>query len=149
MRTETAYDDAYATCESTFAWLRVMSEDLQSDSVTSLLGIAPTHTQLRGEQRSPASTRQHKYSGWFLESESHVESRDARRHLDWLLAQLQGKAGAIATLKRQGNLVDVCVRWNSYGHGGPTLNAQHMAQLGELGIELWFDIYFVGRDSAG
>jgi len=86
MRTDTAYDDAYATCESTFAWLRVMSEDLRPDSVTSLLDITPTHTQVRGKLSGPKSTRKHKYSGWFLESEVHVESRDARRHLDWLLA---------------------------------------------------------------
>lgn len=149
MRTETSYDDEYATCAYTHAWLRVMSEDLQPEAVTSALGIQPTTTQVRGGLRSPNSKHTHKFGGWFLESAGHVQSRDSRRHLDWLLSQLHGKATAIAELKDQGNLVDLCVRWDSVGHGGPSLNPTHMVQLGELGIELWFDVYFAGESDAG
>jgi Domain of unknown function (DUF4279) len=149
MHSETPYDDQYATCISTSAWLRVMSESLQPERATALLGVQPTRTQVRDELATPASKHPFKYSGWFLESLSHVQSRDARRHIDWLLQQLRGKATAIAELKGQGHTVDVCVYWESVGQGGPTLGATQMAQLGELGVELWFDIYFGGKDSAG
>ena len=149
MRTTTPYDDEYATCVYTHAWLRVMSEDLQPESVTLLLGIQPTRTQVRGDLPQPTSKHPYQFSGWFLESAGQVQSRDSRRHLDWLLAQLQGKAAAIAKLKDQGFLVDLCVRWDSIGHGGPTLTPTQMTQLGELGIELWFDVYLAGEDDAG
>jgi hypothetical protein len=78
-----------------------------------------------------------------------VQSRDARRHIDWLLRQLEHEAAAIAELKADGHLVDICVYWLSAGQGGPTLDSSHMVQLGKLGVELWFDIYFAGNDGAG
>jgi Domain of unknown function (DUF4279) len=148
MQPATPYDDDYATCVSTSAGFRVMSENLRPESVTALLGLQPTRTQVRGELPQPASKYPFKYGGWFLESLGHVRSRDSRRHIDWLLQQLSSKAAAIAELKAQGHLVDLCVYWESAGQGGPTLGPSQMAKLGELGIELWFDIYFAGKDSA-
>lgn len=149
MHAQTPYDDEYATCASTSAGLRVMSESLQPGVVTARLGVQPSRTQVHGELPRPASKHPFKYGGWFLESKGHIQSRDARRHIDWLLQQLRGKEVAIAEFKAEGHTVDVCVYWESVGHGGPTLDPSHMIQLGELGIELWFDIYFPGKDSAG
>ena len=149
MHSETPNDDEYATCVSTSARLRVMGETLRPELATALLGVQPTRTQVRGELPSPTSNHPFKYGGWFLESLGQVQSRDSRRHIDWLLQQLLGKATAIAELKAQGHMVDVCVYWESVGQGGPTLGASQMAQLGELGVELWFDIYFARKDSAG
>jgi hypothetical protein len=123
-----------------------MSEELSPGTVTALLAIQPTRTQVRGDLPRPTSKHPYKSGGWFLESADHVQSRDSRRHLDWLLAQLHGKAAAIADLKDRGYLVDLCVRWDSVGHGGPTLDPTQMRYLGELGIELWFDVYFAGED---
>src|SRR5688500_8918020 len=127
MEAQTPYDDDYATCVATSAWLRVMSESLLPTAVTACLGVQPSRTQVRGELPQPTSKHPFKYGGWFLESKGHVQSRDARRHIDWLLLQLQGKAAAIAQLKAQGHLVDVCVYWESVGQGGPTLDPSHMA----------------------
>jgi hypothetical protein len=126
-----------------------MSDDLQPEMVTALLGIQPTHAQIRGALPSPSSKHPFRSGGWFLESADHIQSRDSRRHLDWLLNQLHGKAPAIAKLQARGCLVDLCIYWVSVGQGGPTLSSSQMAQLGELGIELWFDIYFDRKDSAG
>jgi hypothetical protein len=113
VRTETEYDDEYSTCVYTHAWLRVMGEELQPESVTLLFGIEPTRTQVRGGLPKPTSKHPYKCGGWFLETAGEVQSRDSRRHLDWLLAQLQGKATAVAKLQEQGYLVDLCIRWDS------------------------------------
>lgn len=147
MHTQTPYDDSYATCVSTFARLRIMGENLEPETVSALLCLQPNRTQVRGELPQPTSKHPFRYSGWFLGTEGRVQSRDARRHIDWLLLLLHGKADAIAQLKSEGNLVDICVYWESVGQGGPTLNPSHMTQLGELGVELWFDIYFAGKDT--
>ena len=146
MPTDRTYDDDYATCVKTFAWFRVLSEGLEPDAVTALLGIPPSRVQRRGELPRPKAKRPLENGGWFLESADHVESRDARRHLDWLLDRLRGKASSIAQLKDQGHRVDVCIRWDSVGHGGPTLDPRQMKELGELDVELWFDVYFAGDD---
>lgn len=148
MENETQYDDDYPTCTETFAWFRVMRDDLSPDSVTALLGIEPTHTQVRGELPRPSSKHPFRSGGWFLESRSFVQSRDSRRHLDWLLNQLRDKANATAELAAQGCQMDICIYWVSVGQGGPTLSPAQMAQLGELGVELWFDIYFERQDRA-
>ena len=147
MTTPISYDDDYATCVKTFAWLRVMSEGLEPDDVTAILGLTPSRVQRRGELPRPTAKRPLEKGGWFLESVDHVESRDARRHLDWLLERLRDKADAIAQLKAQGNLVDLCIRWDSVGHGGPTLDPRQMTELGALDVELWFDVYFAGEDA--
>jgi hypothetical protein len=146
MPTPIHYDDDYATCVKTFAWLRVMNEGLEPESATRILGIEPTRTQRRGELPRPKAKRPLENGGWFLESVDHVESRDARRHLDWILERLRGKADAIAQLKAQGHRIDLCIRWDSVGHGGPTLDPRQMSELGALDTELWFDVYFAGED---
>jgi hypothetical protein len=41
----------------------------------------------------------------------------------------------------------LCVRWDSKsGEGGPTISPVQMKRLAELGIELWFDVYFDGEE---
>lgn len=148
MRTATPYDDEYPTCVKTFVWLRVMSETLDPSSATAALGVQPTRTQFKGTVGIDAALkRPAKYSGWFLDSSGHVVSRDTRRHFDWLLGQLRGKEAALAELRSQGHLVDICCRWDSVGHGGPTLDPEHLKQLGALGVEMWFDVYFASEDS--
>ena len=87
----------------------------------------------------------HKYSGWFLESDGHVQSRDARRHLDWLLSQLVGKSHVFTQLMAEGNTVDVCCKWDSVGQGGPLLSSPQLEGLAQLGLELWFDVYFAAE----
>jgi hypothetical protein len=146
MQPEASYDDKYPTCVETFAWFRVMGESLDPDTVTARLKVPPTRTQNRGALPQAGSKYPYKYSGWFLESQGWVQSLDARRHLDWLLDRLQGCEEALVQLKAEGNLVDVCVRWDSVGHGGPALSPKQMNQLGALGVTLWFDIYFAGGE---
>jgi Domain of unknown function (DUF4279) len=148
MRTETPYDDDYGTCLETHAWLRVMSEHLDPDIVTTRLQIQPTRTQRKGDLPRPGSKHPFKHAGWFLESETHVHSRDARRHIDWILQRIHNRSAAIAELQAEGHLVDICVRWDSTGQGGPMLSPSQMGALSEAGIELWFDIYFAGNDNA-
>jgi hypothetical protein len=41
--------------------------------------------------------------------------------------------------------MDIACLWDSHaGHGGPTLSPDLLRRLADLGIELWFDIYFHG-----
>jgi hypothetical protein len=120
-----------------------MHEQLDLDEVSRLLDVEPTSTQKAGDLASAKSGRVRRYSGWFLESAGHVDSRDARDHFAWLLDRIAGKANAMRALVDRGCLVDICCRWDSAsGHGGPNMDPGQMLQLGSLGIAVWFDIYF-------
>ena len=81
-----------------------------------------------------------------VSSEGRIESRDSRRHIDYLLSLLDGKDEAVASLKAVGWKFDVFVFWESRGGGGPMLTPSTMSRLAELGIEIGFDVYFLDSD---
>lgn len=141
------YVDDYATCEQTYVTLRLYSLTATPEEISSALGIEPTRVLRMSEVRNPQGRRPvtQKQNGWFLSSEGHVQSRDVRRHLDWLLDQI---SKADSTLKRLtdtqvgGVRADVaCVWFSRSGHGGPTLSPSQMLRLGALGLDCWFDLY--------
>jgi Domain of unknown function (DUF4279) len=115
--------------------------------ITKRLQLEPSETSTVGEEKTSKSGRKRtaKNSVWSLSSEEHVQSRDVRRHLDWLLARLAPRGESIAELQ---NVPDVrmsvnCAWYSRSGHGGPTLWPEQMRQLAELNLEVSFDIYFL------
>jgi hypothetical protein len=131
----------YPTCERTYATLRIYPESLDPSDVTVRLGIEPSDWQRRGEARKPGS-RPAKLHGWFLSSERAVESRDVRKHLDWLLSLIVPRAYAILALQSDGCRMDVSCFWvSASGHGGPSVRPAQMSELARLDLELWFDVY--------
>lgn len=135
------YDDEYPSCRRTKVKLRIYHDTLSPKEITAKLGILPERTQEAGAI-SPETKYAAKISGWFLDSEGHVESKDSRRHLDWLLDRVESKTRELKQLCDAGCRIDICCVWNSkQGHGGPTLSVPQFKRLAELGIELWFDIY--------
>jgi uncharacterized protein DUF4279 len=147
LRTEEPYDESYPTCSYTHAWLRIMSEDMNPDEITEVLGVTPTQIQRKGDQRSYGKLKVHETSGWWISTKEKLDSLDARHHLDWILDQISNKQQEVAMLQQRDYLIDVCVRWDSKsGHGGPTLSQKQLRGFGNLGIEVWFDIYFDSDD---
>jgi len=145
----TPMNDEYETCERTIAELRIYGDDLEPDFVTMHLGINPSRSQKRGEIRQSfgGGESQVKIGGWFLSSEQHVQSRDLRRHLDWLLAQLIPAKKEILALQEQKSIVMGvnCIWWSAFGDGGPTLWPEQMRLLADLNLECSFDISFFGE----
>ncbi len=140
----------YPTCARTFATLRIYSGRLTPAEVTSRLGVEPSRSQRKGDaltkSKQPVLAKMH---GWFLTSEGAIESRDVRRHLDWLLEQLGPRVDAIRSLQSDGCSMDISCYWLSFsGHGGPSVLPAQMGELGRLGLELWFDVYFGGNTDA-
>jgi hypothetical protein len=138
----------YPTCERTYATLRIYPEVLDPSVVTARLGIEPSNWQRRGESRLSGG-RPAKLHGWFLSSDGAVASRDVRRHLDWLLAQLTPRVSAVHALQADGCSMDVSCFWvSASGHGGPSVRPAQMGELARLGLELWFDVYLGGGQDA-
>lgn len=140
---EKEHDDYYATCEATYATLRIYASDLDPGEVTKLLDIVPTSMQKKGDLLG-ARNRVCKLNGWFLSSESNVDSRDSRRHIDWILDQIAGKSSVFEILRKSSCRTDVSCYWLSMsGHGGPALSPSQMKPLAEHGLDFWYDVYFL------
>jgi hypothetical protein len=140
----TDYDDDYATCARTYAGLDISHDDLDPDRITGLLGLQPTWTQVKGRTLiRPGGKKFTPPIGlWCLSTKGVVDSRDVRRHLDWILDRLVGKDDALDRLSAEGHRKVVNCYWASaQGHGGPMVPAVMMRRLGELELELWFDFY--------
>jgi len=139
-------EDDYETCAETYATLRLYHRTHAPDSVTTILGLAPTKTQKIGDTYQGSNqTRTIKLNGWFLESEKEVASFDLEKHIQHIVGLLQGKEDALHDLTKQGWRMDLACMWDSaYAHGGPTFSPKLMSTLGNLGLELWLDIYFRG-----
>ena len=137
------YDDEYPTCDATYATLCIYGDDLDPNAVTSLFGIEPSHTQRKGEHLKKVVVRR---GGWFFSTQNAVVSRDVRRHVNWLIETFSGKEEAFHQLRSQGYETVVSCYWRSAsGHGGPMLSPEMMGRLADLGVGIWFDIYFHGE----
>jgi hypothetical protein len=142
------YDDDFPSCEETRATLLVYPGSIDPQEVSDRLGLEPTSSGRRGDVviSSAGRTRQAAHNTWFLSSEGVVQSKDLRRHIDWLTAQLLPKREPLLSLQAEADLgmYVSCVWWSKEGHGGPTLSPRQLADLSQLNLECGFDVYFFG-----
>jgi len=138
------YNDEYEACERTNASLRIINDNLDPEAISRQLGIQPTWAWRKGELRG-ARKIPSRVGIWGLSTEF-MQSRDIRRHLDWLIEQLVGKEEYLKQLQKQGYRMDVFCYWVSNGQGGPTVSPKNMRGLANLGIELGFDFWMGGDD---
>ncbi len=138
------YDDDYPTCSKTHASLRIYHDDLDPQRITGLLGIDPSQMQVRGMVHFTSIGKEFlpPIGGWFLSTRGKIASRDVRRHVAWILDKLAGKDEILRNLQAEGCRMDILCYWLSAdGHGGPTLSPGIMRRLGDLELEIGFDIY--------
>ena len=138
----TDYDDDYATCKLTFCSLNVYSTILSFDEIDSALELEFDKGFSKGEaQRMGPHKKIWPHSYARITTQDKVDSKDMRRHLDFLLSTIQD--APFATLIDQEKLTaNISCYWESkYGQGGPTLSPHQFQQLAQLPLELWFDIY--------
>jgi len=116
---------------------------MDPDRVSERLGVAPTHVQRQGDlTKSGAVIR---LNGWFLSSKDQVDSRDVRRHIDFVLAQVLPVGDSLRSLLRSGVRGDISCYWVSYrGQGGPCISPRQARSLADLGLDCGFDIYWTG-----
>lgn len=126
--------------ERTCAVLCIYSGELRPDAVTQLLRISPTSVVAvgeRGKENRLGLAPVGKINAWFLSSEQHVESKDLRRHLSWLIGKLHPVRDSLATLQQEAGVCMYvsCPWWSRSGGGGPSLWPEQMLGLAELNLE--------------
>ena len=136
------YNDNYETCSRTYVTLQIYCDEIEPKKLTKFLGLAPSETQTKGEKHKLFKNKKIKYNGWFLSTKAELDSKDCRRHIDFLADQLLPIKSKLKTLIDEGSRIDISCYWeSSSGHGGPILSNQQLAKLTELGLDFWFDIY--------
>jgi hypothetical protein len=147
METKTAftYDDNYLTCDETHASLRIYYQDQQPNFITEYLGITPTNIQIKGqlqEYKGNKLKKEYPLNGWFLSSKEIIDSKDARRHIDYILDKLIPSTDKIHNLTQIGARIELVCFWRTaQGHGGPIISPEQSSKLSKLFIPLWFDFY--------
>ena len=132
------YDDEYSACKETYTTLLIYPGKNHPDKITELLEIEPSNISIKGEGK-----RGRKQNGWFLTTQDEIESKDCRRHIDWLLDIIEPKSKLLLQLQSEGVRIEFTCFWVSVsGNGGPTLSPPQMKRLAILNIEIWWDVYF-------
>ncbi len=152
----TPLDDSYPSCVDTDAALAIYNID--PDLVSQKIGIVPTRSRKKGvtpilSQRAAALLKNYvpqlsEANSWILESEDHVKSKDLRKHLDWLLDQIEPAAKALVELQRlpEAKMAVRCVWFGGSFTGGPTLWPEQMKRLAQLNLECNFSWVGAGDD---
>jgi hypothetical protein len=144
------YNDAYETCERTVVELRIYSDTVVPAEISRRLALAPSSSVTKGEVLHSRAGRQRvgQINSWILSSEENVESKDSRRHLDWLLARIGPAKDALLELHRTGEVTMyvTCIWWSALGNGGPRFWPRQLQSLGDLQLELEMDCAFFGTE---
>ncbi len=127
-------------CTRTYSTLRIVSDEVDPEKISKTLGLEPTDSFRTGDAYSICKLTR-KQNGWFLSTESSMESQDTEEHIGFILAKLDGKGEAVAALHAAGCHLDIFSFWTSNGQGGPSLTAEQMLILGNLGIPVSWEVY--------
>lgn len=146
----TSIRDVNKDIDRVSAELRIYSGSLHPSRVTEILRLRPTRSVAEGERSRAISrgvTSLEKINGWFLSSEEHVQSKDIRPHLDWLLAELEkGREGIRVLQKTAGiRMYLVCIIWTNNGGGAISIWPKQLEAMAELNLEFTIDFTDYGE----
>jgi hypothetical protein len=137
------FDDDFQSCARTYATLCIYPGIHNPDEVTKMLQLQPSRVQYKDQLLPGHRNKIAKINGWFLGSNENVKSKDLRRHLNWLLGKIRDKEQKLLQLRLNDYEIRVLSFWEStHGNGGPILDYATMRELGNLQIDLHFDIWF-------
>lgn len=124
--------------------LRVFTGDVSPGRFTEYIAVSPSRTQ---ESQIRPDGRRNFPAAWFLTSQFEIDSRDIRRHVDFVLDQIDATTDALEWIRKSGGSADVMCYWvSASGQGGPSLLPAQSSKLAALNLEIWFDVYFNSSD---
>lgn len=140
------YDDHYAACLRTYCTLRIYTGEKCPDKLSEILDCKPLsvwHKKEEGPGQANSKPFNSKpFNAWFYSSRNAIDSRESRRHLDYVLAILEGKKTQLDEYLGGQSYKDIICFWQSSGEqGGPVLNAKHAAILADFDLEISWNLY--------
>lgn len=131
------------------AALRIFGDDLDPDEVTRLLGCEPSVAQSTGELIRSASGRERivKCGNWRLKA-APAEPEDLNGQIRWILSQTTNNLDVWKKLVDRYEVDMFCGLFMAESNDGFSLSSDVLLMLGQRGIEIDFDVYDPGDDSA-
>lgn len=137
--------------QETYATLRIYHADLDPALVSDLFELVPTKAWKMGDKvivenggkdsRTPSEIEA-QTGGWLLSSKHSVQSKNAMKHIEWMIDQLSGHGNSILKLQQAGFTLDLVIAWFSDSWNTcPALTPDLMLQVANLRLPLWFDVY--------
>jgi Domain of unknown function (DUF4279) len=123
--------------------LRIISEDLDPDEITRLLGATPAHTQIKGEKivgKNTGYIKIAKFGMWQLWA-SDREPGDLNDQIQEILSQTTSDLAVWRSIAQKHRIDLFCGLFLRDINEGMTLSPESLAALGERGIDLALDIY--------
>lgn len=140
------YHDDYGTCKETSTCFRIMHPDLDLAAISQQLDLVPAWTRQKGQIYGKRKTP-HRISIWALDTDCIITSRDTRRHLDWLLDQLEPKRDVLTQFRERGYEMDLYCMWCGLGGtGGPMLSPYQMTRMAALQLTIGFEFWYEDED---
>jgi hypothetical protein len=119
-----------------------MGPGLIPDRVTECLGVHPTRSHRRGENRpGPRATQPWQEGLWLLEAPCDPHD-PIRVHLEWILDRLESHRMRIDDFLQQGCRADIYVSYALHiQHSGPTFDQELLKRLARFAVPVGLSIY--------
>lgn len=127
-------------CLETYATLRIFSASQPPDKVGRILGLQGTVSKPRNPNSRYRHERERHYWAWSTAGVD--QTTDGLSHIGTLIDALRGKESCLQKLREMDCEIDVCCYWVSSGQGGPFLDGSSLSALAQLGLDIWWDVYF-------
>jgi hypothetical protein len=138
-------DEDFPNCRGTHATLFIQHADLEPEELTKRFGVQPTHSFRKGEKNNKWGVVI-ELGSWSFSTKAAIDSRDLRRHLDWLIDQFAGTENVFAELRAGGYSLRVVCNWEAEGFadgpgyfGGPSLSSRNRQGLAGLSLDIRFN----------
>lgn len=124
-----------------YATFIIRGKDLDPQVVTELLGIAPTRSFKRGDQRTENKKWPHGF--WGLTSDERVHSIDLALHIEWVINQLEPvKRDLLEIISESGIDAEISCFWiMPTNHEYLQFGSELLRRLADLSLPLNVDIY--------
>ena len=126
-------------------FLAVFEFGQDTDVVTQLAGFEPTEAWVVGQPTRKRPDVAHKHSRWTFESPLAL-SAPVEEHLDALLSVLETHADGVHAVSVRLPVEIVCAVYFRTFTPGFHLPQQLLSRVGALGLDIDFDLYFVGEN---
>jgi hypothetical protein len=125
----------------TFASLIIIGKELDPVEITELLGIKPSKSFKRGDQRTDTEKWPHGY--WELCSSESIKSSDLELHLQWIVDQLTPDNEYLLALRKEKGLKAKISCFSILGKGQTVINLPLplLKQLADTNLSIELDLY--------
>jgi len=123
--------------------LRIGGDDLIPDEITALVGVSPTHAQVKGQQiigKKTGIVRIAKSGMWQLHAAVR-EPEDMDGQIQEILSQMTDDLAVWQNLASRFQIDLFCGLFLGVSNEGMTLSPKSLLALGARGIEMGLDIY--------